>query len=195
MKFIMNLQKTTIATTILLAGFATSCTAASTATRQLIQPVASKQVTAESRKTIQLAQAIDSCRQVSAVSGLNVYQEASINSSVIGNVANGRYVTIINRGINGWVPISAPLKGYISAANLKYCQTATPPVDNCRQAAARGGLNVRRKPSVYSPILGIVANGRYMTIDNRGANGWVPISVPLNGYVSSAYLKYCPQAT
>jgi uncharacterized protein YgiM (DUF1202 family) len=195
MKFIINLQKTTIATVMLLTGFATSCTAASIATRQLIQPVASKQVTTESQEIVQIAQTIDSCRRVSAVSGLNVYQEASINSSVIGNVVNGRYVTIINRGINGWVPISAPLKGYISAANLVYCQSTSPSVDRCRQVAARGGLNVRREPSVYSSILGIVANGRYVTISNRGANGWVPISVPLNGYVSSAYLKYCPQAT
>lgn len=63
----------------------------------------------------------DNCRQVAVTGSIRVREEASISSPIIGTLANRQRVTIVNRGENGWVPISAPVSGYISGADLKYC--------------------------------------------------------------------------
>jgi uncharacterized protein YgiM (DUF1202 family) len=64
---------------------------------------------------------LDNCRQVAVTGSIRVREEASISSPIIGTLANRQRVTIVNRGENGWVPISAPVSGYISGADLKYC--------------------------------------------------------------------------
>ncbi|MEW5859929.1 MAG: SH3 domain-containing protein [Cyanobacteriota bacterium] len=64
---------------------------------------------------------LDNCRQVRVAGSIRVREEASISSPIIGTLANRQRVTIVNRGENGWVPISAPVSGYISGADLKYC--------------------------------------------------------------------------
>ncbi|WP_071884109.1 SH3 domain-containing protein [Allocoleopsis franciscana] len=56
--------------------------------------------------------------------------------------------------------------------------------------AVRNGVYVRQSPSINSAVVGVVPNNRNVTIENKGANGWVPISDPLQGYVSAAYLEY-----
>ena len=63
----------------------------------------------------------DTCRQVVATDGLNVRQSPSSSSPIVGSVANMQRVTIVNRGSKGWVPISAPVKGYVSVNYLKSC--------------------------------------------------------------------------
>ncbi|MBE9127799.1 MULTISPECIES: SH3 domain-containing protein [unclassified Coleofasciculus] len=138
----------------------------------------------------------DNCRQVSALGGLRVRQRASLTSPIIGLLADGQRVTIVNRGTNGWVPISSPQEGYVSGDYLKLCdrsaQPTPPPTSaNCRRVSAIGGLAVRESPSIDSAVLGSVENGDLVTIVNRGANGWVPISEPLTGYIQAASLKLC----
>ncbi|HBL10687.1 MAG TPA: hypothetical protein DD379_04645 [Cyanobacteria bacterium UBA11162] len=64
---------------------------------------------------------LDNCRQVAVTGSIRVREEASISSPIIGTLANRQRVTIVNRGENGWVPISEPVRGYISGADLKYC--------------------------------------------------------------------------
>ncbi len=60
----------------------------------------------------------------------------------------------------------------------------------CRRVVTKGTpLNVRSTPG--GRIIGKLRNGTRVTIVNRGANGWVPISAPMRGYVSSRYLTYC----
>jgi uncharacterized protein YgiM (DUF1202 family) len=60
----------------------------------------------------------------------------------------------------------------------------------CRRVATNGTpLNVRSTPG--GEIIGKLRNRTRVTIVNRGANGWVPISAPIEGYVSSRYLTYC----
>ena len=61
------------------------------------------------------------CRKVTATGGLNVRRQPSINSRIVGRVANRRNVTIRNLGDNGWVKISAPLNGYVATNYLRYC--------------------------------------------------------------------------
>ena len=60
----------------------------------------------------------------------------------------------------------------------------------CRRVATNGSpLNVRSTPG--GRMIGKLRNRTRVTIVNRGANGWVPISAPIEGYVSSRYLTYC----
>lgn len=140
----------------------------------------------------------ENCRRVSTSRNNNLIVRDAPSGQIIGALANGILVTIVNRGANGWVPISSPGSGYVASAFLSPCdeqpappsQTATS-TDNCRQVTARGGLWVRENSSVTSPILGRIANGQEVNILNRGANGWVPITLPTAGYVSSSFLRYC----
>ncbi|WP_226587993.1 SH3 domain-containing protein [Microseira wollei] len=52
-------------------------------------------------------------------------------------------------------------------------------------------MNVHQAPSTDGESVGVVANGRRVTIANLGTDGWVPITVPLRGYVQSENLAYC----
>ncbi|BAY11987.1 SH3 domain-containing protein [Calothrix sp. NIES-2098] len=144
-----------------------------------------------------IAQYSSRCRRVMARNGLFVLQKPTVDSPVVGLLDYGTNVTIRDRGKNGWVPISSPVKGYILHTNfLSSCQAskaATPPELNfCRKVAADGGLVVRVAPSNNSARVGVVPNGQNVVIA-RGKNGWVPISVPLMGYAQSRYLAYCPR--
>ncbi|MEC4892870.1 MAG: SH3 domain-containing protein [Oscillatoria sp. PMC 1051.18] len=56
---------------------------------------------------------------------------------------------------------------------------------------AQPGLNIRQEPSINSPIFGRLAYSRNVEIEDLGRNGWVEISTPVKGYVSSDYLGYC----
>lgn len=147
--------------------------------------------TPRSESGYHLAQGADSCRQVIARNGLYVRQAPTVYSRAIGVIQYGRNVTIQPGGDQYWVPISAPLPGYVWANWLTPCDSAYQSPQNCRLVRASERVPIREAPSAESTILGTVAGGRRVTIENRGANGWVPISVPLEGYISSAYLSYC----
>jgi uncharacterized protein YgiM (DUF1202 family) len=139
-----------------------------------------------------LAQASDNCRQVIARNGLNVRRQPTANSEAVGIIESARNVTIQNLGENGWVPITAPIQGYVYGGFLGSCEAATaPPPTNCRQVAAVRGINVYQAPSTDGESLGVVANGRRVTIESLGTDGWVPVTVPLRGYVQAENLAYC----
>lgn len=146
-----------------------------------------------------LAQTSDDCRAVSATGGLRVRQNPSINAPVIDILANGRIVTIENLGQDGWVPISYPVSGYVSADYLTACRavptptTPSDPDNTCRQVSAEGGLYVRREPDVDSPTVELLPNSTPVEIESLGANGWVPITSPYNGFVSAKYLTSCSE--
>ncbi len=146
------------------------------------------------QEAYQVAQATaDNCRQIRATGGVTVREEPSGESEAVGEVLNGRNVTIVNRGAAGWVPISAPLSGYVPASFLILCpDTAAPPPSNCREVRARPGLNVRREPSINSTVVGFLTNRQQITIDNLGSAGWVALNQPIDGYVAARYLAYCP---
>ncbi|MUL39518.1 SH3 domain-containing protein [Gloeocapsopsis dulcis] len=139
----------------------------------------------------QLAQAADSCRRVFPPEGAYVHSQPTVYGSVIGSIAGGRYVMIESGGINDWVPISIPLKGYIFTGYLTSCAPAPPPPPNCRQVVATNGVYVYQQPLAKSAIVGVIASGRYVLIENQSSNGWVPISIPLKGYVLANYLSEC----
>ncbi|MEB3829621.1 SH3 domain-containing protein [Phormidium sp. CCY1219] len=146
---------------------------------------------ANSAQNPQLAQATNSCREVSAKgSGLYVRSEPTVYSTAIAALEDGRTVNATGNMVNGWIRISAPVSGYLYGDFISSCQ-GSPPLANCREAIERGGLEVRDRPSLNGNIIGTISSGRNVTIRNRGANGWVPIAEPFPGYVRSRSLASC----
>ncbi|MCU0547320.1 MAG: SH3 domain-containing protein [Oscillatoriaceae cyanobacterium Prado104] len=163
-----------------------------TATVLVAPAIASEPNQTQNQDEDLLAQASETCRQVIARNGLYVRRQPTVNSEAIGIIDSARNVTIQNLGENGWVPIAAPLQGYVYGGFLGSCEVATPPPDtNCRRVAATTGINVHQAPSTDGESVGVVANGRRVTIEGLGTDGWVPITVPLRGYVQSENLAYC----
>lgn len=187
----------TLTTTLVLTAtiFATPCFAVNTDQLHSIQSSSAPQRARQKNHQgeYQLARYSSSCRQVMARDGLYVWQNPT-SSKVVGYLDYGQQVRIRNRGKNGFVPISAPIQGYIfNSSYLVSCFAAkTPPSQNfCRRVVADAGLVVRRGPSFNAARVGEVPYGRNVIIEKRGKNGWVSIAVPFLGYVQSKYLGYC----
>lgn len=139
----------------------------------------------------QIAQNSNNCYQVVAKRGVYVREKPTVYSTALGIVAYGRNVEVTGEITNNWVPISAPLQGYVYADWISQCQAASPPPNNCRKVVSATGIPARQEPSSNSKILGYISSDRRVIITGRGANGWVPISVPFRGYVQSDRLAYC----
>ncbi|NEQ20694.1 MAG: SH3 domain-containing protein [Microcoleus sp. SIO2G3] len=173
-----------------VTAFATPSTAVKP-TSQSIKPSPPEAMSLQNQGKFLLAQNSDNCRRV-VTRGDNLYVRSSPGGAIIGSLRNKTLVTIEGRSVNGWVQISSPTRGYIAAAYLKLCATPVPPsnsTSNYRRVVVNSSLRVRQEPSINSAIIGSLANGQRVTIVNRGVNGWVPISSPMKGYISSAYLK------
>ncbi|PSN16084.1 hypothetical protein C7293_04325 [filamentous cyanobacterium CCT1] len=172
---------------------------------------ASETATASPQAGPLLAQA-NTCRQVTPnIRGLNVRQAPTLSASVVGVVPGGNAIAIENTGQNGWVPITEPFNGYVSAGYLVYCNPAVagtvtdapvadapvadaPVADAsgvCRQVIVRSGLNVRAEPTVYSTRLGALPTGTNVTTSGAEVNDWLPISEPIDGYVAARFLGDC----
>lgn len=139
----------------------------------------------------QIAQSSNNCYQVIAKRGVYIREKPTVYSTALGIVAYGRNVEVAGEITNNWVPISAPLQGYVYADWISRCQAASPPPNNCRLVISTTGIPARQEPSNDSKLLGYISSGRRVIITGRGANGWVPISVPFKGYVPSDRLAYC----
>ena len=193
-------QKSVTIPTLLLSGL-TAFIPPSTASTATIQEIQTQKITSiQNEGVYQLAQGSNNCREVAARNGLYVREDPTVYSRALGIIPYGRNVTVVeSKGANTvggnpgpkWMPISDPLQGYVYAGFLSSCQESPAP-KNCREVSQRGSLYVRREPSTNSAVVGVVPNGRNVTIENLGTNGWVPISAPLEGYVSAANLTYCP---
>ncbi len=147
------------------------------------------------------------CRQVIS-SRIEVRLEPA--GDVVATLEENQEVSIANEGSNGWVPIELPTSGFVRSSELGYCdsevsqaqpttavtpQTATgvsqPPIGTgCRKVNMASGLNVRDTPG--GNIIGSLEKDLYVYITDEGYEGWVPITKPMDGYVRSDELTYCP---
>lgn len=188
----MNLWQTSLAVT---ASLSLSVSTFSVPASAGITQAQGSQSSVQNQPANQLiAQA--NCRRVNTnASDLNV--RSSPNGPITGSVAKGTLVTVDNVGNDGWVLISSPQRGYVFGQYLAACDQPVPPNqtsttgDNCRQISSAQAVSVRQSPSTNSPILGNLANLQRVTIVNRGASGWVPISAPVTGFIPANTLIYC----
>ncbi|AFY81112.1 SH3 domain-containing protein [Oscillatoria acuminata] len=65
--------------------------------------------------------------------------------------------------------------------------------ESCRAISADAGLNVRSQPEVGSEVITTLPDTTQVQIQNRGEDGWVPISEPTPGYVAAENLMMCGQ--
>ncbi|NES20929.1 MAG: SH3 domain-containing protein [Symploca sp. SIO3E6] len=138
----------------------------------------------------------DKCRKV-VTPRRNLNIRSTPGGSIIGSLANGTQVTIANITSNGWVKIAAPREGYVFGQYLKPCGQATTitqpsTTSKCRQIQSTSTISIRQSPSESATVVGTLNNGNQVTIVNRGANGWIPISKPVNGHIPAGFLILCP---
>lgn len=187
-------KSTALTTTLLLTTmvYATPSFAVNAEKLETVQVSPVERTSLQKQSGFQLAQTAGSCYQVIARNGLYVRRGPTVYSEAIGIINYGRNVTVEPGRTRYWIPISAPLQGYVYANWLAPCGAASLPPNNCRRVVARTSAPVRQEPSINGEIIGLVARGRRVTIEeNLGANDWVAVSVPLRGYIASEYLAYC----
>jgi len=75
----------------------------------------------EPSSELHIAQDLNTCYRVTAESGLYVREEPDVYSEAISVLRFGQNVTIAPGGTENWVPILAPLRGYVWADWLAPC--------------------------------------------------------------------------
>lgn len=78
--------------------------------------------------------------------------------------------------------------------NLLESAVAQAAVGSCTVATRSLPLNIRRRPSLNSPVIGTVARGATVFLgitDGSEGKSWTRIVSPKEGYVARAYLRNC----
>lgn len=132
---------------------------------------------------------VNGCREVNA--SLATLRDRP-RGEIISTLEQDERVYIKDEGDSGWVEVQYPVEGYVTSANLAYCDTVGPtvPGSKCREVNVGTRLNVRSQPG--GEIIGSLEDGQNISIRNRGENGWVPVFAPLEGYVAANFLGFCP---
>jgi hypothetical protein len=161
---------------------------------------AGESLRAQARSPQRLAQ-VDFCRQVfPGIGGLNVRESPALSADVVTVLPAGSNVTLDNLGEGGWVPISAPVEGYVSSRYLRNCAPtaqAVPavggptPEATCQAVIVSSGLNVRAQPTLFSNRLPALPTGTEVAVSGPVVNNWVPIEEPVVGYVAERFLGPC----
>lgn len=110
---------------------------------------------------------------------LNVRSGKGTNYSIVGQLARGAEVSLLDKGENGWYHISG---GYVSA---DYIATDSSSV---KHVSVNTYLNIRKSPNTSSEIIGRLENGNAVVVKST-TNGWSAIQTGTGtGYVSAKYL-------
>lgn len=109
-------------TTPALIALGTASAVATTTPSPKSQPSTSAGTSIENKTINQLAQVSNNCRQVAAIGGgLYVRERPTVYSESVAVLSDGQTVMIENGGTKYWVPISAPVPGYVFRGFLTSC--------------------------------------------------------------------------
>lgn len=138
------------------------------------------------------------CRKVNR----NIPVRTKPMGPIIGALSKNQQVLLANEGNSGWVPIEAPISGYIPSQYLGQC--TTPMADSFSPNAPEAvttvaGTNCRLVLSPDTPVrsvpkgpmVGEFRKNQRVYIANEGVDGWVPVESPASGYVASPNLGQC----
>ncbi|MDM5153251.1 SH3 domain-containing protein [Bacillus sp. DX1.1] len=130
---------------------------------------------------------------------LNIRQQPTTQSPIVGHVKQGETVKVLEKE-KDWAKISHDGKeGYVSLQFLKLAG-AQAPVETKQQSTINSGkkengivtatrLNVRKSPVLGSSILGYVTKGEKVTVLGK-ANGWAKVEYKgKEGYISLEFVK------
>ncbi|WP_409270772.1 SH3 domain-containing protein [Neobacillus sp. SCS-31] len=153
-------------------------------------------VKAESPAKEQTKEAVNELSMEKTVNAniLNVRQEPSLTSGLIGKLANGAKVEVISEG-NGWALISfSGKKGWVSSEFLSSKSGEAPPADE-KPSGVLGtvtatALSVRSEGSLNGRIISTVKKGQTFIILEE-ANNWAKIEYSPGkiGWVAGWYLE------
>ena len=114
-----------------------------------------------------------------------VYNEPATSGRRIRSMGPSEQVTLADEGMNGWIAIDSPIKGFVQITDLKPCS----PIGECR--AAKQGIFVYDGPDPSGRKIRSLLTNEEVTIASNNENGWIGISSPVNGFVQTADLKKC----
>jgi hypothetical protein len=168
--------------------------------------------------TTQLAQRdlVGQCR--AAKQRLPIYRQPATSSPSDRILATDEPVTLADNGNgNGWIRISAPIAGFVQAANLSVCSgpvavnpkpvpapaPPTKPVPAPTSSLCRvvtyngpeGGLAIRSKPDRAAPRVDGVKFGDRVTLRtspppsnlDKDGRDWVELTAPSRGWISNGF--------
>lgn len=168
----------------------------------------------QTTNTVQLAQRdlVGQCR--AAKQRLPIYRQPNTSSPSDRILATDEQVKLADNGNNnGWIRISAPIAGFVEAANLSACAgvvvNPTPPKPAPAPAPAQtsslcrvvtyngpeGGLAIRSKPDRTAPATDGVKFGARVTLRtspppsnlDKDGRDWVEVTAPSRGWISNGY--------
>jgi uncharacterized protein YgiM (DUF1202 family) len=137
-----------------------------------------------------------------AVNGLRVHARPSLAASVVGSVARGRHLTILG-GAGGWMHVTLGRgTGWVSRSYVRMpgtvlrsirrtpVQRAATTAGTSHTTLAQVAVNVRRNPTLTSPVLSLLVPGRSFHVVNR-LNGWthLRLSSGLTGWAATSVLS------
>ncbi len=114
-----------------------------------------------------------------------VYNSPATSGRRIRSLRPEEQVALVDEGINGWIAINSPIKGFVQIKDLKPCS----PIGECR--AAKQGIFVYDKPDSSGRKIRSILTNEEVTIAGTNENGWIAISSPANGFVQTVDLKSC----
>lgn len=127
MKLIKQWKKSTTLTTFfwaVTAALSVSAYANTAATRQATQSAALEALLPGDQRNLELAQSPNNCAEVLPPNGLYVRREPTVYSEAIGVLNYNTRVAPQAGGTEEWLPISAPLQGYVWRAWIASCGVA-----------------------------------------------------------------------
>lgn len=138
-----------------------------------------------------------SSEAIVSANSLNIYQDASLRTNVIGTLTKGQTLEI-TREINGWYYITYSGKvGWIYYSHLTNGSpkqavskpSTSPTISSTPAIVLAAKVNVHQKESTRTPIIGSVVKNESVTI-LREINGWYQIkSSKLTGWIYGNLLK------
>ncbi|MBC6423768.1 MAG: SH3 domain-containing protein [Hormoscilla sp. SP5CHS1] len=114
-----------------------------------------------------------------------VYNSPATSGQRIRSLGPSEQVALADEGMNGWIAIDSPIKGFVQIKNLKLCS----PIGECR--AAKQGIFLYDKPDSSGRKIRSILTNEEVTIAGTNENGWIAISSPANGFVQTVDLKSC----
>ncbi|MGK7904002.1 MAG: SH3 domain-containing protein [Hormoscilla sp.] len=121
-----------------------------------------------------------------AIADSFVYNEPATSGRRIRSLGPEERVALADEGMNGWIAIDSPIKGFVQIKDLKPCS----PIGECR--VAKQSIFVYDKPDSSGRKIRSLLTNEEVTVASNNENGWIAISSPANGFVQAANLKICP---
>lgn len=128
---------------------------------------------------------------VAATTAVNVRLGPSTTTDKIGLLAPGSTVTQRGETADGWTPVVFNGRdAWVAAQYLVSTQPMSHTATPIGTATASATVNIRARATVFSEILGRLAEGQRISMLGEATNGWTPVDYAgKQAWISSQYLQ------